>query len=177
MQHGEYQLCKELLRFMRSIDDTGSTLRDAVAQLGLAEADASAVSAAASAMDSASVPLPQAAAFRASGLANVPTPISVEATPVPAAIPVDPHTTLERPTLKHMSSGLSSAASLSSVAMAPSVSSTSSLGTPGRNPRSDRVTSPFHLESPRMILSPPSPKTVAPGYEGKVPDPPTIETP
>jgi hypothetical protein len=39
------------------------------------------------------------------------------------------------------------------------------------------VTSPFQLESPRLVMSPPSPKTVEPGSVGKVPDPPRVDTP
>jgi len=37
MESKDWQLCRELLRFLRSIDDSGAALRDALAQTGLAD--------------------------------------------------------------------------------------------------------------------------------------------
>lgn len=168
----EFQLCKEVLRFLQSIDDTGNALRTAIADVGLlpdlpANTDAS--------TDAPNAPMP---AHKIEQTSNNGSLQSSADTTVRPALPQH---------LSSTGSALSSSSKISDLSrLTPDLPTPSSSATPTspyyqprlEHLRSDSdgpISSPFQLSSPRSWMSPPSPRTVD-GVD-QVPDQPTVSTP
>jgi hypothetical protein len=133
----EFHLCKELLRFLHSIDESGAALRTAIEDLGIAQ------------------PPRPTEDTQLGVLPEPPTTIS-------SADPGQP-ALADSPTVSE-SEALSAAALTSragEVATA-SVTTNSAVEHLTINGGAGRATSQFQLSSPRVFTSPPSPRTVDP---------------
>lgn len=135
----EFHLSKELLRFLHSIDESGSALRQAIAEVGIVpEADLSDLA------PKIEISRPQADHDEpASSPANRGNPVIIS----PVAV-------LAAPPKSHMSAVTSPHPNLARQVQI-------------RN--TDRVSSPFQLDSPRLYESPPSPRTVLVPSQGGSP--------
>ncbi|KAL7422502.1 WD40 repeat protein [Cryptotrichosporon argae] len=148
MAAGEFQLCKELLRFLRSIDETGVALRTALDEIGILDPAPTSPEPVVMPAGASIAGAPAATLEQPTPRPDVPSPAPapaasapMAAAPAPAPAPGSPRTPQAAPTPPDPS---------------PSGSRVHIL----RTESGERATSPFQLSSPRMYSSPPSPRTV-----------------
>jgi len=161
----DWQLCKELLRFLRSIDESGEALRQAISEIDkddtitVAAVESEGTIDTISAIDST----PRATRPTDSSIASTDSRAAFPMTNTPTAAEIGPPPT-ESPRRSHQSHFRHPSAPSPST----KASSQLSVSTPGT------INSPFDLTSPRAFMTPPSPRTVVVPEGLVVPDVPAI---
>lgn len=165
------QLCKELLRFLHSIDETGVALRQAISEVHILDPEAIDLEPDVDALVAGTVEQQQTT------LALAPPP----ATTVTATTSLPLGTTADEIGAPPQESPRKSHQSHFRHPSAPPITAPSSsqltpgAGTGSRTLASPAViTSPFQLTSPRPYLTPPSPRTVRMPDQGYIPDAPAV---
>ncbi|KAK1921027.1 RIC1-domain-containing protein [Papiliotrema laurentii] len=161
----EDKLCKEVLRFLQSIDDSGEAFRAALEDVGLSPSEAILSDDPEASEPSLVRHTPQPVANTSlTAASNTELPSSsLTSGPTSSAVsPTPPRTSSHTP--------LSLPSDFRADQRTPSPGSAQVEAI--RNGQEGRVTSPFQLSSPRSWTSPPSPLTVE-----TMPDQPTLPTP
>lgn len=149
----EFHLCKELLRFLHSIDESGAALRTAIEDLGIVQ------------------PPVEDAQLRVLPEPPNATPTASASSDQPALAGVPTVLESEAPSAADPTSRVGEVATATASASVTADSAVEHLTVNGGG---GQATSQFQLSSPRVFTSPPSPRTVDPNGtdgSGSIPTP------